>query len=122
MNVAKTRNRQVIESFLTEADLASGRGEVSNAWALLAKAHVISQPFAWPHTLVHWRMLSLALRTRNFREIAGQIFRLLVAAPGSVFKKYPKGNPGTSDVSAFQPMPISTEVQTIIDRLRTAKR
>lgn len=117
MNVAKTRSRQVVEKFLTEANVASGRGDVSNAWALLAKAHVISQPFAWSHTLVHWQMLSLALRTRNFREIAGQIFRLLVAAPGSVLKKYPKGNPGTSDVSAFQPIPISSDVREIISRI-----
>ncbi len=121
MNVAKTRNRQVVESFLTEANVASGRGDFSNAWALLAKAHVISQPLAWSHTLVHWQMLSLALRTRNFSEITGQIFRLVVAAPGSILKKYPKGNPGTSDISAFQPMPISSEVQSIIDRMNTTK-
>lgn len=117
MRVAKTRSRQVVESFLKEAELASGRGDVSNAWALLAKAHVISQPFARPHMLVHWRMLSLALRTQNFREITGQIFRLSVAAPGSILKKYPKGNPGTSDVSAFQPMPMSSEVREIISRI-----
>lgn len=121
MSFAKTRSRQVVESFLKEAELASGRGDLSNAWALLAKAHVISQPFAWPHTLVHGRMLSLALRTGNLSEITGQIFRLLVAAPGSALKKYPNGNPGTSDVSAFQPMPISTEVQSIIDRMETTK-
>jgi len=66
-------------------------------------------------------MLSLALRTRNLSEIKGQIFRLLVAAPGSLLKKYPKGNPGTSDVNAFQPMLISADVQAIIDRIEIMK-
>lgn len=117
MSRAYQRRSQIVESLVTEAEAASVRGEVEKAWALLAKAHVISQPVAWPHTVVHWKMLSLALRTRNVKEILGQLFRLFAAAPGSVLKKYPKGNPGTSDVSAFQAMPVSTEVQSIIDRI-----
>lgn len=117
MSVADQRRSQIVRSLVTEAEAASARGEASKAWALLAKAHVISQPVAWPHTVVHWKMLSLALRRHNVKEILGQLFRLSVAAPGSVLKKYPKGNPGTSDVIAFQAMPVSTEVQSLIDRI-----
>lgn len=117
MSVAYQRRSQIVESLVAEAKAASARGEVSKAWALLANAHVISQPVAWPHTVVHWKMLSLAVRTHNLKEILGQLFRLFAAAPGSVLKKYPKGNPGTSDVSTFQAMPVSMEVQSIIDRI-----
>ncbi len=117
MKVARDRRSQFVKSLVIEAKAASACGDLTKAWALLAKAHVISQPRAWPHTKVHWQMFSLAVQTHDVKEITGQLFRLLIAAPGSMLKKYPKGNPGTSDVSAFQAVPVSTEIQGIIDQI-----
>ncbi|HMG45421.1 MAG TPA: DUF3703 domain-containing protein [Acidimicrobiales bacterium] len=52
-------------------------------WHALERAHILSQPWPWPHTVVHWHMLRLALGQRDRREALGQVVRLLVAAPGS---------------------------------------
>jgi len=80
-------------------------------WALLSEAHIISQPFALLHSIVHWQMLVLALKQRNLTEISGQIIRLIVAAPGSLLGKYPLGNTGRSHVNMFQPQEISPELK-----------
>ncbi len=52
------------------------------AWKQMEEAHIFSQPFARLHFYVHWEMLILALRERSYREVFGQILRLIVAVPG----------------------------------------
>ena len=42
-------------------------------------------------------MLRLAMRTRNRREVTGQLLRLVVAGPGSASGRHPKGNTGRWD-------------------------
>jgi hypothetical protein len=46
-------------------------------------------------------MFAAALRRRDRHELVGQLFRIIVAAPGSLTGKYPVGNTGGADVSAF---------------------
>jgi hypothetical protein len=48
----------------------------------------------------------------------GQIFRLVVAAPGSWTGRYPVGNTGGADVSAFRPMPIPEDLAKFLDDTR----
>lgn len=79
-------------------DMASARtaardGDEGAAWALLEEAHVLSQPWAWPHIKVHAAMLALGWRTRNRAEAAGQLLRIVVAGPGSLTGRYPKATP-----------------------------
>ncbi len=93
------------------------KSEIEKSWAKLAEAHIISQPFAGLHTLVHWQMLNLAIREKNLTEVFGQLLRLFVAAPGSVLKKYPLGNSGRSNVNMFKPQPIDSELQEKIKQL-----
>lgn len=55
------------------ADLASARDEARSgnaavAWTLLEEAHVLSQPWAWPHVKVHAAMLALALGVPRIRR------------------------------------------------------
>ena len=85
-----------------------------DAWVLLAEAHVLSQPWAVPHTKVHWHMLRLAMATRSAAEVRGQLARIAVAAVGSVSGRYPTGNTGRSDVSAFEPMAVPPELQELL--------
>lgn len=82
----------------------------SFCWEILEEAHIISQPLAWIHTLVHWHMLLLAFNQRDWAEFRGQIARLFLAAPGSLSKRYPLGNTGRSTVSMFLPMPIPKRI------------
>jgi len=59
-------------------------------------------------------MLAAAVRRRDARELAGQVFRVLVAAPGSLTGRYPVGNTGGADVSAFAPMPIPEDLRPLL--------
>jgi hypothetical protein len=83
-------------------------------WAHLERAHILSQPMAGPHVRTHVAMFAAALRRRDRRELAGQLFRIVVAAPGSATGKYPVGNTGGADVSAFAPMPIPADLQPLL--------
>lgn len=91
----------------------------SFCWEVLEEAHIISQPLAWMHTLVHWQMLLLAVDQLDWAEFRGQAVRILVAAPGSLLKRYPIGNSGRSNVSMFLPMAIPKRISDRINLLRT---
>ncbi|MEV4020940.1 DUF3703 domain-containing protein [Nonomuraea angiospora] len=52
-------------------------------WRHLERAHILSQPWPWPHTANHIAMFALAVRQRDRREALGQVTRIIVAAPGS---------------------------------------
>ncbi len=102
------------------ADLASARaadrvGDEGEAWALLEEAHVLSQPWAWPHIRVHAAMLALGWRTRDRPEVLGQLLRIVVAGPGSLTGRYPEGNTGRASVPATQPMPIPDDLRMLLE-------
>jgi len=93
---------------------ARTRGDATEEWRHLERAHILSQPMAWPHLVTHAAMLAAAWRRRDRRELAGQLLRLLLAVPGSVSGRYPAGNTGGADVSAFQPMPIPDDLRSLL--------
>jgi hypothetical protein len=66
------------------------------------------------HVRTHFVMLSCALRHHDRREVSGQAFRLLVAAPGSWTGRYPAGNTGRANVSAFQAMAIPHDLRELL--------
>lgn len=99
---------------LVASATSSRPADARAAWAALEDAHVLSQPWAWPHVRVHWAMLKLAWRTTDRRELAGQLSRMLLAAPGSWTGKYPTGNTGRARVSAFEPMPIRADLADLL--------
>ena len=83
-------------------------GHTSNA------AHILSQPMAGPHVRTHVAMFAAALRRHDRHELVGQLFRIIVAAPGSITGKYPVGNTGGADVSAFAPMAIPDDLRPLL--------
>ncbi|MBX9766360.1 MAG: DUF3703 domain-containing protein [Bdellovibrionales bacterium] len=98
-------------SLLKRAKDAKHEARFSEAWRDLEYAHIWSQPYAYLHVKVHWQMLVLAAQTMDAAEVWGQILRILVAGPGSILRKYPKGNTGRSNVSMFLPMPIPEHIK-----------
>ena len=88
---------------------------VDEAWGLLEEAHILSQPWAGAHVRVHWRMLALAVRTRDGGEAIGQAIRLVVAGPGSLVGRYPVGNTGRAGVGLTDPMPMSPELARLLE-------
>lgn len=73
-----------------------------SALSLLEEAHVCSQPFALPHFKVHWEMFKLALKFKVWHEVMGQIPRLILAIPGSLMGRAPKGNVGSTKMGIFE--------------------
>ena len=111
--------RERIDGNLREAQSARRRGDWNRCWQLLEDAHVLSQPWAWPHVRVHAAMFAAGFNGRDAREVRGQLLRLVVAGPGSAVGNFPVGNTGRARVSALQPMPIRPDLAEILERART---
>jgi len=107
---------QHINDLLDEAAALRSRRDIDAAWRLLEDAHVLSQPWVQPHLRVHVAMLLLGWSQRNRAEVVGQLGRLVVAGPGTVFGRYPVGNTGRADVSAFEPMPIRDDLGLLLEQ------
>jgi hypothetical protein len=126
-DITTTRHRRpsrtvppVVASAIAE-DRASARrvaraGDIAEAWRLLERTHILSQPWARPHVRSHIDMIRLAVRTRDRHEIVGQAVRILVAGPGSALGRYPLGNTGRANVPATAPMPIPEDLATLLDQ------
>jgi hypothetical protein len=112
-------NRSVlVRAWSDERDAARAArrgGDVAGEWEHLQRAHILSQPMAVPHVRTHVAMISCGVRRHDAREVAGQVLRLLLAAPGSLSGRYPVGNTGGADVSAFLPMPIPDDLRAVLE-------
>lgn len=97
-----------------ELEAARKAPDSESRWMHLERAHILSQPWAWPHVDVHGRMLGQALLERNRKEAIGQIIRLVVAGPGSLAGRYPEGNNGRATVRMTQPAPIPADLASIL--------
>lgn len=102
--------RALVEDELVSYRQARACGDVAVAWAALERAHILGQMDWWQHARVHLLMLELGLVTGDWREIRGQLFRLVLAVPGSVTGRAPLGNSGRSNISAFLPQPIAPDL------------
>jgi hypothetical protein len=111
---SRSRLRQAWAAELHAARAARSSGDASAEWTHLERAHILSQPMAGAHVRTHVAMFAAALRRRDRHELIGQLFRMIVAAPGSVTGKYPVGNTGGADVSAFAPMPIPDDLRPLL--------
>ena len=119
---ADTSRRSVLRAAWSDeraaARSARDRGDVAGEWKHLERAHILSQPLAGAHVRTHLAMLAYAFRRRAPREIVGQLLRLVVAGPGSWTGRYPVGNTGGADVSAFRPMPVPDDLRAILESSR----
>ena len=70
-------------------------------------------PREWRH-LERAHILVAAVRRGEVRETVGQLARVLLAAPGSISGRYPVGNTGGADVSAFRPMPVPDDLRPFL--------
>lgn len=93
---------------------ARQQGDFPEEWRHLERAHILSQPMAVPHVRTHVDMLSYAVRRRDLRELGGQLVRLVLAGPGSLTGRYPVGNTGGGNVSAFRPMPVPDDLRSLL--------
>jgi len=111
---SRARLRAGSAAELDAARAARSSGDTSSEWTHLERAHILSQPIAVAHVRTHAAMFTAALRRRDRHELAGQLVRIIVAAPGSITGKYPIGNTGGADVSALAPMPIPDDLRPLL--------
>lgn len=107
----------LLESEMTAYREARVRNEFELAWHHLERAHIVSQPNLGPHLVSHWAMLGFAFTQREWREVGGQVVRLVLAPLGALTGRIPIGNTGRSNVSAFKSMPIADDLLAKIESI-----
>lgn len=104
--------------FLKELEVADNyfsRNEFRLSWYHLERAHIFGQPYPLPHKLVHWKMWIFGIKSKDTREVIGQIPRLLAGGFKSFVGEVPIGNTGGSNVPPLKRMEISVELKKIIE-------
>jgi hypothetical protein len=107
---------------LVDEHLDSARTTATDPWPHLERAHLLSQPWWWPHNQVHAAMFAVALCTRDRREALGQLVRIVVAGPGSFAGRYPTGNTGRSTMGLTQTAPTPDDVAALLAGHRPSDR
>jgi hypothetical protein len=103
--------RPAYRSELARATAAQARGQLQAAWRHLERAHILGQPWAVEHSEVHWRMLRFGFAIKSWKEVRGQILRLVFGGVKSFVGKVPKGNTGGADVPPLQVMEVPAELR-----------
>ena len=100
---------------LEAARTAEVKGNSRLAFSHLERAHILGQRSTRLHVLTHWRMMCWGLRQRQCSEVFGQFWRIIGAALSTAIGLVPAGNTGGANVNGFRKMPVSAELQAIID-------
>ena len=112
-NTVSSRSAFLAEEY-RRATKASEEQNFEKAWHHLERAHVVAQDRFGPHCVAHWRMLRLAWRVGDWREVRGQMLRLALAPVGNATGRLPVGTRGRSNVSAFARMEIEPEIRRVL--------
>lgn len=81
----------------------------------LGRAHVLSQRNWFRHIYVHFLMLEYSWARRDWREVMGQIIRLVATVPGHLFKKLPIGNTGWSNIPIMKRLPLPNDFARLFE-------
>lgn len=113
--------QQAISEAFQHAEQARQAGHSTTAFAWLERAHILSQRQPLLHAKSHWLMLTLGWQQHDYREVAGQLPRVVAAL---LFSRIwvPIGNTGRARVSAFRPMPVADELHRLLRHETRASR
>ncbi len=103
------------EAELRKSEEARMRGDKQLEWHHLERAHILGQRWPREHNAVHWRMLVFGFRTKNTREIIGQLPRLILGGVKSFVGTVPIGNTGGADVPAMRTMPLPQDLSALLE-------
>jgi hypothetical protein len=118
MKIHTTMPNSLKPFFREELEIAYNfflNNDFRTSWHHLERAHILGQPYPYHHTLVHWKMLIFGIKIKDFREIIGQIPRLLVGGVKSFVGEIPVGNTGGANVPPLKPMEIPADLKSIIE-------
>jgi 7,8-dihydropterin-6-yl-methyl-4-(beta-D-ribofuranosyl)aminobenzene 5'-phosphate synthase len=100
---------------LAAARTAEDAGDFPLAKHHLERAHILGQRRYLTHIHSHYRMLRLAMKQSDGKEIRGQLTRLIGAGPFHLVGWVPLGNTGGADVSPVRPMPLPADIKPYFD-------
>ena len=103
--------RPYYQTELAHYQVAFQSNNLQLAWYHLERAHIIGQSYPYEHSYVHWKMLLFGIHIKSFKEIIGQIPRLLVGGIKSFVGHIPIGNTGGTNVPPLRPMEIPVDIQ-----------
>lgn len=89
------------------------------SWQHLERAHILGQPYPFEHTAVHLKMLLFGIKLKDWKEVIGQIPRLLVGGVKSFVGHIPVGNTGGANVPPLKSMEIPEDLAAIIRNAKT---
>lgn len=106
----------VSAAYTTEISLAQTafqNGDYSKCFYHLERAHILGQRSTVKHTYAHWLMFRVGVQQGDFREILGQVPRMLASL---LFSRIwvPVGNTGRSRVPAMKVMPIPDDLRHLL--------
>ncbi|WMS87883.1 DUF3703 domain-containing protein [Pleionea litopenaei] len=110
-----------VEREIAKSLEAQKKGHFDKAFSFLENAHVLGQPSTYWHIKVHYLMLVWGIKQKDFREVWGQVIRLIGAALLTAVKGVPEGNTGGSNVSPLKPMRIDPNLANIIQKAKNDK-
>ncbi|EKN0216425.1 DUF3703 domain-containing protein [Pseudomonas sp. NPDC077186] len=108
-----TALRIAIDEAFSRAKQALREKDEAGTFPWLERAHILSQRMPVLHARSHWLMLRAGWQLRDYREVLGQVPRIIAALLFS-WIWVPLGNTGRARVSAFAPMPVSQELQRLL--------
>ncbi|WP_317047393.1 DUF3703 domain-containing protein [Dokdonia sp. Dokd-P16] len=82
----------------------------------MERSHVIGQSYPFEHSYSHWLMLNFGFKQKDFKEVAGQLIRLLVGGWKSFINHVPKGNTGGSNVPPLKKMEVPADLKFILNQ------
>lgn len=104
------RIRSSVNAELAAAQTAQLDGDPAAGFRHLERSHILGQSSTVQHVRVHVRMLIWGARQRDFREVVGQLLRVVGAAAGTWLGLVPSGNTGGANVNGFQSMEIPADL------------
>jgi hypothetical protein len=90
------------------------RKDFEKAFYHFERAHILGQKFVITHTKSHIWMLRIGIKTKNVKEIIGQLIRIPAGMIGSFIGKVPIGNTGGSNVSLIDEIEIPPDLLEVI--------
>jgi hypothetical protein len=112
--------KKFVEAEIAIAADCLKKDDTTTAFRHLERAHILGQAITFEHTRVHGLMLKIGWKTKDWREIFGQLFRIAGASTKTPFGIYPTGNTGGANVSPFKPMPVPDDLQTILRQAQSS--
>lgn len=109
-----TELRPYYQLELSKYKSSLGNSDLPKAWHHLERAHILGQAYPIEHSLAHWKMLQFGFKIKSWKEIRGQIIRLVFGGVKSFVGKIPTGNTGGSNVHPLLKMEIPEDLKLIL--------